>query len=61
MKKISSAFINGEVKRLLREGIREPSRSPWRAQVVVITDENHKKRLAIDYSQTIRQLSPIQP
>ena len=41
MKKISS----GEVKRLLREGIREPSRSPWRAQVVVITDENHKKRL----------------
>ena len=44
VKKISS----GEVKRLLREGIREPSRSPWRAQVVVITDENHKKRLAID-------------
>ena len=41
VKKISS----GEVKRLLREGIREPSRSPWRAQVVVITDENHKKRL----------------
>ena len=48
MKKISSAFINGEVKRLRRESIREPSCSPWRAQVVVITDENHKKRLAID-------------
>lgn len=28
---------------------------------MVITDETHKKRLAIDYSETIRQLSPIQP
>ena len=28
-------FIDKEVKRLLAEGIIEPSRSPWRAQVVV--------------------------
>ena len=48
-----SAFIDEEVKRLLKEGIIEPSLSPWRAQVVVTKDENHKKRLAIDYSQTI--------
>ena len=38
---------------LLKEGIIEPSLSPWRAQVFVTKDENHKKRLAIDYSQTI--------
>ena len=44
-----SAFIDEEVKRLLREGIIEPSRSPWRAQVVVTKDENHRRRLAIDY------------
>jgi len=27
-------FIDSEVQRLLREGIIEPSNSPWRAQVV---------------------------
>ena len=37
------------------EGIIEPSNSPWRAQVVVTKDESHKKRLAIDYSQTINR------
>ncbi|KAK3720969.1 hypothetical protein QZH41_006538 [Actinostola sp. cb2023] len=51
------AFINGEVERLLKEGIIEPSQSPWRAQVVVTKDENHKKRLAIDYSQTINRFT----
>ena len=43
-----SKFIDAEVERLLREGIIEPSNSPWRAQVIVTKDENHKKRLAID-------------
>ena len=52
-----SVFIDKEVKRLLEEGIIEPTRSPWRAQVVVTKDENHKKRLAIDYSQTINRFT----
>ena len=52
-----SAFIDEEVKRLLREGIIEQSRSPWRAQVVVTKDENHGRRLAIDYSQTINRFT----
>ena len=52
-----SKFIDAEVERLLREGIIEPSNSPWRAQVVVTKDENHKKRLAIDYSQTINKFT----
>ena len=52
-----SVFIDEEVKRLLKEGIIEPSLSPWRAQVVVTKDENHKKRLAIDYSQTINRFT----
>ena len=39
-------FINSEVRRLLHEGIVEPSKSPWRAQVVVTKGENHKKRMA---------------
>jgi hypothetical protein len=50
-------FIDGEVERLLKEGIIEPSKSPWRAQVVVTKDKNHKKRMAIDYSQTINKFT----
>ena len=50
-------FIDSEVERLLKEGIIERSKSPWRAQVVVTKDENHKKRLAIDYSQTINKFT----
>ena len=52
-----SVFIDQEVKRLLKEGIIELSLSPWRAQVVVTKDENHKKRLAIDFSQTINRFT----
>ena len=52
-----SIFIDEEVKRLLKEGIIEPSLSPWRAEVVVTKDENHKKRLAINYSQTINRFT----
>ena len=50
-------FIDGEVERLLSKGIIEPSNSPWRAKAVVTKDENHKKRLAIDYSQTINRFT----
>ncbi len=43
--------------RLLAEGIMEPSNSPWRAQVVVTHNENHKTRMVIDYSQTINHFT----
>ena len=48
-------FISAEVGRLLKEGIIEPSNSPWRAQVVVVKCDNRKPRLAIDYSETINK------
>ena len=52
-------FIDSEVQRLLNEGVIEPSNSPWRAQVVVARNENHKKRprMVIDYSQTINRFT----
>ena len=50
-----SEFISSEVKRLLREGLIESSNSPWRAQPLVVTQENHKKRMVIDYSQTVNK------
>ena len=50
-----SEFISSEVKRLLREELIESSNSPWRAQPLVVTQENHKKRMVIDYSQTVNK------
>ena len=48
-----------EVKRLLKENIIEPSKSPWRAQVLITTNENHKKRMVVDYSQTISRYTQL--
>ena len=52
-------FIDAEAQRLLKEGIIEPSNSPWRVQVVVTRNENYKKRLVIDYSQTINRFTML--
>jgi len=49
------AFIETQVRKLLQDGIIEPSRSPWRAQVLVTTNERHKRRMVIDYSQTVNR------
>ena len=51
--KLDESFIREEVQSLLREGIIEKSQSPWRAQVLVTKDERHKRRMVVDYSQTI--------
>ena len=50
-------FIEKETRRLLEEGIIEKSNSPWRAQIVVVKDPyvHSKRRLAVDYSQTINR------
>ena len=46
-------FIKEETKRLLKEKIIEPSVTPWRAQVLTTTNGDHKKRMVIDYNDTI--------
>ena len=49
-------FIRNEVEKSLTTGIIEPSVSPWCAQVIVTKDDNHKKRVGIDYySQTVNR------
>ena len=50
-------FIQNEVNRMLKEGIIEPSHSPWRAQVLVVTNERQKRRMVVDYSQTINRFT----
>ncbi|XP_064077645.1 uncharacterized protein LOC135195313 [Macrobrachium nipponense] len=54
-------FVKDQISHLLSEDIIEPSISPWRAQVVVVKDPlgRHKKRLCIDYSQTINQYTEL--
>ena len=54
-------IIQQEVSKLLSEGIVEISSSPWRAQVVVASYplDRHKKRLCIDYSETINQYTDL--
>ena len=52
-------FIHREIQRMTEEGIIQPSTSPWRAQVVVTSGERSKKRLVIDYSQTINRFTQL--
>ena len=52
------SFINKEIQKLLSEGIIEESISPWWAQLVRGKGPNQlqkkqKKRICVDYSQTI--------
>ena len=48
-------FIRSEISSLLSSGVIEPSVSPWRAQVIVTQISSHRKRLVVDYSQTINR------
>lgn len=54
-------FIQDTVDDWLKQGIIQPSASPWRAQVVVVKNElnHHKKRLCVDYSQTINVFTEL--
>ncbi|XP_076814961.1 uncharacterized protein LOC143461082 [Clavelina lepadiformis] len=45
-------FIREEINKMQDDGVIELSRSPWRAQIVVVRTEG-KTRMCVDYSQTI--------
>ena len=53
------AFIKSEVQKLINDGVIEPSESPWRAQVLVTKSETHKRRMVVDYSQTINRFTEL--
>ena len=46
-------FIEQKVRRLLGEVINEPINYPWHAQLVIVRNESCKKRLVVDYLETI--------
>ena len=37
----------------------EESTSPWRAQVLIVSNECQRKRLVVDYSQTINRFTKL--
>ena len=49
------SFIAEEVQRLSKLDIIEPSKSAWRAQVLVDRNEGKSPRMVIDYSRTVNQ------
>jgi len=55
--KTDKEFIDNKLSEMLRDGVIESSSSPWRAQVEIVKGEHHKKRLCMDYSQTINKLT----
>lgn len=57
--KEEATFIRAEVSRLLKEQLITPSNSPWRAQVLIVSNERGKKRMVIDYSQTINRFTEL--
>jgi len=52
-------FIRSELKKLADEGVIIASRSPWRSQVIVAKDDNHKKRMVIDYASTVNRFTTL--
>ncbi|KAJ8887174.1 hypothetical protein PR048_013389 [Dryococelus australis] len=52
-------LIDSEIQNLLKEGVIAKIVSPWRAQVMVVTSENHRSRMAVDYSQTINRYTEL--
>ena len=54
-------FIANEVRRLLKEDVIERSTSPWRTQMVVARNKSTgKKRLCVDYSQTVNKFTHLE-
>ena len=55
-----SSFMRNEITRLHSQGIIRPSVSPWRAQAFVTKDDgSHKRRMVIDYSDTINRFTEL--
>ena len=52
-------FIRTEVRKLYADGVIEHSSSPWRSQVLVTSEGTHKRRMVVDYSQTINKFTEL--
>ena len=56
----NAKFIREEVQKLLKQGKIRPSKSPWRAQVLVVPGtDTHRRRMVIDYSRTVNRFTQL--
>ena len=54
------SFMRQEVIKLKRQGVIRPSVSPWRAQPFVTREDGtHKRRMVVDYSDTINRFTEL--
>ena len=52
-------FIQTEIEKMIKEGVIEESTFPWRAHVLIVTNERQRKRLVVDYSRTINRFTRL--
>ena len=52
-------FIQTEIEKMIKEGLIEESTPPWRAQVLIVTNERQRKRLVVDYSRTVNRFTRL--
>ena len=57
--KADQAFISDQISQLLEDDMIEPSTSPWLAQMVVVKNENRKKRMCVNCSQTVNKFTHL--
>ena len=56
----NAKFIHEETQKLLADGIIRQSTSLWRAQVLVVQEDgSHKRRMVVDYKQTINRYTQL--
>lgn len=53
----NARFISTEFDHLLKEQLTKSSNSSWYVQVLVTTNERHKRRIVVEYSQTINRFT----
>ena len=59
MSNLKRLFINDEFQQLKGLGIIEVSVSPWRPQELVLRGENKKRRMVIDYWETVNLYTDV--
>ena len=52
-------FIQSKIDTMVQDGLTKDSTSPWTAQVLIVSKECQRKRLVVDYSQTINRFTKL--
>ena len=56
---VARKLIDDQVTQLLKDAIIKASKLSWGAQSAIAKSENHKKRICVDYSQTVNKFTHL--